>query len=876
MVYRVYVSKKDEYAGEDKGILQELKSSLGIKELKNVKVYNRYDIEGVDEETFKVAVKNIFSEPQVDDVCYSIKIDDNVFATELLPGQFDQRADSAQQCVQFVTGGERPTVKYARVIKLFGKINSQDKSRIQSHLINPVESRIAALQMPTTLETIQPIPEKTPVIGGFIQMKTADFEGFIKEYSLAMDADDLQYCQNYFKGEEKRNPTLTELKMIDTYWSDHCRHTTFMTNIDKVDIEHSAVKRSYEKYLNIKKELYPNRENSLTLMDLATVGAKYLKRTGRLKNLDESEEINACSVKIDVQMEDGKKEKWLLMFKNETHNHPTEIEPFGGAATCLGGAIRDPLSGRSYVYQAMRVTGAANPLAPLSQTLNGKLPQSKICQTAAAGYSSYGNQIGLATGHVAEIYHPNYVAKRMEVGAVIGAVPAKNVVRTQPVCTDVIILLGGATGRDGCGGATGSSKAHDLSSLETCGAEVQKGNAPEERKIQRLFRDPQVTKMIKRCNDFGAGGVSVAIGELADSLLINLDVLPKKYDGLTATELAISESQERMAVVVSAKNADKFIKYAEKENLSAVLVAEVTDSGRLEMLFEGEKIVNLSRDFLNSAGAAKFAKVKVEEDFLQTNIPQCPIDIAWENMISDLNVSSQRGLIERFDSTVGGATVLMPFGGKNQSTPSQAMAAMIPTLNKKAQTASIMAYGFDPYLAEQSPYYSAYYAVISSISKLIAAGGDVKNAWLSFQEYFERLRKEPLRWGRPFSALLGAFEAQLATGIGAIGGKDSMSGSFEDIDVPPTLISFVAGVTDVKNIISPEFKKAGNNVYFIKPQLDDNGLYNTGSLNETFAKVQKAIKDKKVISAWAVGFGGVAEAVTKMCFGNKIGIKIEP
>ncbi|MEG1782882.1 MAG: AIR synthase-related protein, partial [Oscillospiraceae bacterium] len=563
-------------------------------------------------------------------------------------------------------------------------------------------------------------------------------------------------------------------------------------------------------------------------------------------------------------------------FKNETHNHPTEIEPFGGAATCLGGAIRDPLSGRSYVYQAMRVTGAANPLAPLSETLNGKLPQSKICQTAAAGYSSYGNQIGLATGHVAEIYHPNYVAKRMEVGAVIGAVPAKNVVRTQPVCTDVIILLGGATGRDGCGGATGSSKAHDLSSLETCGAEVQKGNAPEERKIQRLFRDPQVTKMIKRCNDFGAGGVSVAIGELADSLLINLDVLPKKYDGLTATELAISESQERMAVVVSAKNADKFIKYAEKENLSAVLVAEVTDSGRLEMLFEGEKIVNLSRDFLNSAGAAKFAKVKVEEDFLQQNIPQCPIDIAWENMISDLNVSSQRGLIERFDSTVGGATVLMPFGGKNQSTPSQAMAAMIPTLNKKAQTASIMAYGFDPYLAEQSPYYSAYYAVISSISKLIAAGGDVKNAWLSFQEYFERLRKEPLRWGRPFSALLGAFEAQLATGIGAIGGKDSMSGSFEDIDVPPTLISFVAGVTDVKNIISPEFKKAGNNVYFIKPQLEDNGLYNTDSLNETFAKVQKAIKDKKVISAWAVGFGGVAEAVTKMCFGNKIGIKIEP
>ncbi len=876
MVYRVYVSKKEEFAGEDRGMFNDLKTSLGIKGLRKVKIYNRYDIEGVDKETFETAVASIFSEPQVDDVAYSIKLTENTFAIELLPGQFDQRADSAQQCVQFVTGGERPTVKYARVIKLFGHVTADELKAIQKHIINPVESRLASLEKPKTLETIYPQPEKTPVLTGFTAMEKSDFEGFIAEYGLAMDADDLAYCLDYFKNEEKRDPTLTELKMIDTYWSDHCRHTTFNTILDEVTIEHEAVKASYEKYLAIKEELYPNKNRPLTLMDLATVGAKYLKRTGKLKNLDESEEINACSVKINVKLDNGKTEKWLLMFKNETHNHPTEIEPFGGAATCLGGAIRDPLSGRSYVYQAMRLTGAGNPLAPLSETLTGKLPQSKICQTAAAGYSSYGNQIGLATGHVAEVYHPGYVAKRMEVGAVMGAAPAKNVVRKTPAEGDVVILLGGATGRDGCGGATGSSKAHNVSSLEECGAEVQKGNAPEERKIQRLFRDSEVTRMIKRCNDFGAGGVSVAIGELADSLSINLDVVPKKYEGLTGTELAISESQERMAVVVSAANANKFIKKAEAENLSAVKVATVTDTGRLEMFFEGEKIVDLSREFLNSAGAVKFAQAKVTADSLNEEIKVDDIEKTWTDLMSDLNVASQRGLVERFDSTIGSATVLMPYGGKYQATPAQAMSATIPTLGSLTSTASLMAWGFDPYLASQSPYYSAYYAVVSSAAKVVAAGGNLKDMWMSFQEYFERLGKEATRWGKPFAALLGALEAQLALGVGSIGGKDSMSGSFENIDVPPTLISFAAGVADVDNIISPEFKAAGHHVYFLAPEKNANGLYNEASLMDVFNKVTKLIKDKKVVSAWATGFGGVAEAVTKMAFGNHIGIKIEP
>lgn len=878
MVYRVYVSKKREFAGEEKALSNDIKQSLKIDTLRKIKIYNRYDVEGVDKETFEKAVLNIFSEPQVDDVTYSIKADENTFAVELLPGQFDQRADSAQQCIQFVTGGKRPIVKYAKVYKLFGYVTENEMKEIQKHIINPVESRIASLEKPKTLETIYPHPEKTPIIENFTEIPVKEFDEFISNYGLAMDADDLKFCQDYFKNEEKRNPTLTELKLIDTYWSDHCRHTTFNTVLDEITIENPVVEESYKKYLKIKEELYPNKNRPVTLMDLATVGAKYLKRTGKLKNLDESEEINACSVKINVKTEDGNTEKWLLMFKNETHNHPTEIEPFGGAATCLGGAIRDPLSGRSYVYQAMRLTGAANPLTPLNETLEGKLPQSKICQTAAAGYSSYGNQIGLATGHVAEVYHPGFVAKRMEVGAVMGAAPAKNVVRKVPEAGDVIILLGGATGRDGCGGATGSSKAHSVSSLETCGAEVQKGNAPEERKIQRLFRDPSVTKMIKRCNDFGAGGVSVAIGELADSLEINLDVVPKKYEGLTATELAISESQERMAVVVSKANANKFIKKANAENLSAVKVATVTDTGRLIMLFEDEKVVNLSREFLNSAGATKFAQAEVLDDKKienKTSNDDLDIEKRFINLMSDINIASQRGLVERFDATIGASTVLMPYGGKYQMTPAQVMSAKIPVLNNTSETASLMSWGYDPYLASESPYFGAYYAVVSSTAKLIAAGGNLKNMWYSFQEYFEKLGKDKLRWGKPFSALLGALEAQLALGVASIGGKDSMSGTFEHIDVPPTLISFAAGVADVDNIISPEFKKPGNSLYMLTAEKDSNGLYNPDKLVELFNKVTKLIKDKKVVSAWAIGFGGVAEGLVKMSMGNKIGVKIE-
>ena len=875
MVYRVYVSKKPEYAGEDARLFRDLKNSLGISGLRKVKIYNRYDVEGVTKEVFDRAVTNIFSEPQVDDVTFSVKTDENTFATELLPGQFDQRADSAEQCIQFVTRGERPTVKYARVIKLYGNVSPRELDKIKKHVINPVESRLASLDKPKTLETIYPVPDKTPTIRGFCEMKDSDCDKFIAEYGLAMDADDLKFCRGYFADEEHRDPTLTELRLIDTYWSDHCRHTTFNTVLNEITIEHPAVKKSFDKYLSMRKELYRGREKPITLMNLATIGAKYLKAHGKLAALDESEEINACSVKINVKMTDGTSEKWLLMFKNETHNHPTEIEPFGGAATCLGGAIRDPLSGRSYVYQAMRLTGAGNPLAPLSETLEGKLPQSKICQTAANGYSSYGNQIGLATGHVAEIYHPGYVAKRMEVGTVIGAAPAKNVVRKTPAKGDVIFLLGGATGRDGMGGATGSSKAHNTQSLESCGAEVQKGNAPEERKLQRLFRDPKVTKMIKRCNDFGAGGVSVAIGELADSLRINLSAVPKKYEGLSATELAISESQERMAVVIAAKDAKKFIARAEKENLSAVRVAEVTDTGRLEMFFEGEQVVSLSREFLNSAGAVKYADVAVAEDRAEFAPVGGSLKDKWTAVMTDMNVASQRGLVEKFDSSIGAGTVLMPYGGKYQSTPAQVMAAKIPVLGKDTTTVSLMSWGFDPYIARMSPYYSAYYAVVSSVAKTVAAGGDMKNMWMSFQEFFEKLGKDKNRWGKPFSALLGALEAQLLFDIAAIGGKDSMSGSFNDIDVPPTLISFVAGVRDAENVISPEFKKSGSYIYFVMPQKNADGLFDADSIISTYKKIQKLIKDKKIISAYATGFGGISEAVSKMAFGNHIGASLK-
>ena len=871
MVYRVYVSKKTEYAGEDRSLFNDLKSSLGIKGLRKVKVYNRYDIEGVDKETFETAVQTIFSEPQVDDVTYSIKIDDNTFATELLPGQFDQRADSAQQCVQFVTGGNRPTVKYARVIKLYGHVTKEELEKIQKHIINPVESRLASLEKPKTLETIYPLPEKTPVIEGFVDMDKAAFGEFIKQYGLAMDADDLAFCQDYFKDQEKRNPTLTELRMIDTYWSDHCRHTTFNTILDEVTIEHEAVKASYEKYLAIKEELYPNKNRPLTLMDLATVGAKYLKRTGKLKNLDESEEINACSVKINVKLDDGSSEKWLLMFKNETHNHPTEIEPFGGAATCLGGAIRDPLSGRSYVYQAMRLTGAGNPLAPLSETLEGKLPQSKICQTAAAGYSSYGNQIGLATGLVDEIYHDGYVAKRLEIGAVVAAAPAENVRRERPEDGDIIILLGGRTGRDGCGGATGSSKSHTLASLESCGAEVQKGNAPEERKLQRLFRNKEASLLIKRCNDFGAGGVSVAIGELADGIKIDLNAVPKKYDGLDGTELAISESQERMAVVVEAENVEKFIKLANSENLEATVVAVVQADPRLVMTWNDVEIVNISREFLNSNGAEKHIDITPNNTVDYNKPAENDFVKAYTELAEDLNICSKRGLSERFDSTIGAGTVLMPFGGKNQLTPIQAMVNKVSVETKHTNTCSVMAYGYNPFVSEKSPYHGAYLAVVESVSKLIAAGSKFEDVYLTFQEYFEKPLKDGKRWGKPLSALLGAFMAQKDYEIAAIGGKDSMSGSFENVDVPPTLVSFAVTTENVDNIISPEFKKVGNKVLLVKPEYTNENLPDVKSQKKLFDTVNKLIADKKVVAAYTPAYGGVAEAIMKMSFGNSIG-----
>ncbi len=868
MIFRVYVSKKDQYTLEENALLADINNNLFIKELENIKIYKRYDVSNINEQDFKRCINGVFSEPQIDDVFDEIDLSGNTFAVEYLPGQFDQRSDSASQCIQFVTGGVRPNVRSAKVYKLFGDISNEQIEKIKSYIINPVESRLASLEI-QEFEQYDEKPEKTPIMEGFIDLDAEGLENFIKENKLAMDVYDAKFCQNYFKNEERRNPTLTELKMIDTYWSDHCRHTTFMTHIEDVDIEHEAVKASYEKYLNVREELYKNGNRPITLMDLATIGGRFLKKTGKLKNIDESEEINACSVKINVLTDDGKSEKWLLMFKNETHNHPTEIEPFGGAATCLGGAIRDPLSGRSYVYQAMRVTGAGNPLNPIDQTIKGKLPQIKICQTAAAGYSSYGNQIGIATGHVSEIYHNNFVAKRMEVGAVIGAVPAKNVIRKTPKAGDVVILVGGATGRDGCGGATGSSKTHDLSSLSSCGAEVQKGNAPEERKLQRLFRNSEVTKLIKRCNDFGAGGVSVAIGELADGLDINLDAIPKKYEGLSGTELAISESQERMAVVVAKSNVKAFIKAAEQENLRAVAVAAVTDKNRLEMTWQGNKIVSICRDFLNSAGAVKKTAVCIKQDSVSENIEQ-----NWEQVIGSLNVASQRGLIEQFDSTIGASTVLMPFGGKRQLTPTQAMVSLIPVLGKQTSTCSVMAYGYDPYLAMQSPYYGAYYAVVSSVAKVIGCGGSIKNIWLSFQEYFERLKDDRAKWGKPFSALLGAFAAQLMLEIGSIGGKDSMSGSFEDLDVPPTLISFAVSVSDAENIISPEFKKAGTNIYLIEPKKQANGLLDAYSLKNVFKNTEKAIKEKRIISAYAIGQGGVCEAITKMCFGNAIGAKL--
>lgn len=875
-VYRIYVEKKPEFAVEANSTLSDIKSALGMEALSGIRVINRYDAEGLSEEDFNLAAPIVFSEPAVD-VSYphlpAIDRTDRIFAIEYLPGQFDQRADSCAQCISLLTGGTRPVVKSARIIITSGNITDEEFDKIKSYMINPVESREASLRRVETLDVKYDIPTAVDSVDGFIYSNDEDLKNILDSMALAMDFDDIKFCRDYFRDCEKRNPTVTEIRMIDTYWSDHCRHTTFGTIIDGVSIDADYIKDTFIKYLEAREKLYGGRKDKpVTLMDVAVIGAKQLKSEGRLKDLDESEEINACSVKIKVDV-DGDEQDWLLMFKNETHNHPTEIEPFGGAATCLGGAIRDPLSGRSYVYQAMRVTGAANPLVPVEDTLAGKLPQRKITVGAANGYSSYGNQIGLATGHVNEIYHPGYVAKRMEIGAVIGAAPAENVRREAPVPGDVVILLGGKTGRDGCGGATGSSKSHTLESLESCGAEVQKGNAPEERKLQRLFRNPDVTRMIKRCNDFGAGGVSVAIGELTDGLMINLDLVPKKYDGLDGTELAISESQERMAVVVAKEDAEKFMAEANKENLEATLVAVVTQEPRLRMTWNGNTIVDLSREFLNSNGAEKHTEVKIEKPIFNSGEKIDDTADKWESMITNLNVCSQKGLVERFDSTIGAGTVLMPYGGKYQNTPTQAMAAKIPVLKGETSTTSLMGWGFDPYLSSQSPYHGAMQAVIHSIAKIVATGGTYERCWLTFQEYFERTKNDPKRWGKPLAALLGAYKAQIELGCGSIGGKDSMSGTFENIDVPPTLVSFAVSVTNAEKVVSQEFKKAGSKVIYIAPSYDENGLPDFNSVKAVFEKTEKLIDEGKVLSSWAVSFGGISEAIAKMSFGNKIGFK---
>ena len=875
MVYRIYVEKKPQFAVDGGAVLADLNVALGIKTVENVRIINRYDCEKLPKENFEAAVPTVFSEPPVDEVYYELPkpaADERMFAVEFLPGQFDQRADSAAQCIQMLCPGERPVVKYAKIYVLKGKISDDEFARIKHYLINAVESRECGFDKYDTLEVKYTIPTSVETLTGFINKTDAELADFVVHYGLAMDNDDIKFCQDYFKSEH-RDPTITEIRMIDTYWSDHCRHTTFGTIIDNADIKPSYIADTYAEYKADRHEL--GRDNKpLCLMDIATLAAKKLKKDGILKDLDESEEINACSVRIKVDV-DGRDEDWLLMFKNETHNHPTEIEPFGGAATCLGGAIRDPLSGRTYVYQAMRVTGASDPLLPVEKTIKGKLPPRKITTTAAAGYSSYGNQIGLATGHVAEIYHPGYMAKRMEIGAVIGAAPAENVRRERPAPGDIIILLGGRTGRDGCGGATGSSKAHSIQSLDTCGAEVQKGNAPEERKLQRLFRNPDATKLIKRCNDFGAGGVSVAIGELADGLEIDLNAVPKKYDGLDGTELAISESQERMAVVVAPEDADKFRALASKENLESTPVAVVKSEPRLRMNWNGRTIVDISREFLNSNGAEKHTDVAVPDVKVSYSTGRKNTSADWEGMVTDLNICSQRGLVQRFDSTIGGATVLMPFSGKTQQTPVQAMAAKLPVLNAKTDTTSIMAWGFDPAVSIQSPYHGAVCAVVESIAKVVAAGGTYEHCWLTFQEYFERTQGKPERWGKPFAALLGAYRAQLEMGCGAIGGKDSMSGTFEHIDVPPTLVSFAVSTAKAPDVISAEFKAAGHKIGYIAPKYDENGLPVFDSVKEVFRTVEKLIKDKKAVSVWSIAHGGVAEGIFKMSLGNQIGAKLD-
>jgi len=878
-IYRVFSEKKKGFDVEAASVFKDIKDNLRIEALNELRMLVRYDICGVDEDTLKKAKQTILSEPQVDTVYDSVDLSAyKVFAIELLPGQFDQRADSAAQCIQILTTGEKPLVRAARVYAVNSEVSDCDLAEIKKYLINPVESREASLEMPKTLEMELPTPKPVERVKGFIDLDEEGLKKFLSDNGFAFDLSDIKFCQNYFKNDEKRDPTVTELKMIDTYWSDHCRHTTFATELKNVEINDEVVKKAFDLYLEAREKVYAGRTpKDMCFMDIATIATKELKLKGVLKNLDESEEINACSIEVDVDV-DGKIEKWLVMFKNETHNHPTEIEPFGGAATCLGGAIRDPLSGRSYVYQAMRVTGSGDPRASLSETLKGKLPQRKISKTAAAGYSSYGNQIGLATGLVREIYDESYKAKRLEIGAVVGAAPKKNVIREVPEPTDVVILLGGRTGRDGCGGATGSSKAHTDKSLESCGAEVQKGNPPEERKLQRLFRKSEVTRLIRRCNDFGAGGVSVAIGELADGLLINLDKVPKKYAGLDGTELAISESQERMAVVVRKDDAEKMIEEASKENIEATVVAEVTEEKRLRLFWQGDKIVDISREFLNSNGGRRETDILIKKNECKNIFDSINVDseknfeAKFKKLLSNLNVCLQKGLGEMFDSTIGAGTVLMPFGGKYELTPQESMAAKIPMEKGETKTATVMSYGYDNEMAKKSPFYSGVYAIIHSIAKVVATGCDISKVYLTLQEYFKKLGLDSERWGEPMQALLGAFLAQEKLNIAAIGGKDSMSGSFNDMDVVPTLVSFAIAPASTDEIISNEFKKAGSKVVLLKNKKDE-FLPDFEHFTAISKKVYELIADKKAYAAYAVSMGGVAEAVLKMCFGNKLGFE---
>lgn len=901
MVKRIYVEKKPEFSVEAKGLLKDLKESLLLENLEDLKMVNRYDVEGINDEIFEKAKNTVFSEPQVDECFeeeYPFAKEDKIFGVEYLPGQFDQRANSLSECLQILTEGERPLAKSAKIYVIKGKISTEDLEKIKKYIINPVDSRECTLEKLKTVKDEHPEPKDVAIVEGFIHMTDEDSKKFYDKYGFAMDIEDLKFCQKYFRDVEKRDPTMTEMKMIDTYWSDHCRHTTFLSKLDKVEIDWDLANKIYEDYKKSREYVYDGKKaKDICLMDVATIAVKELKKKGMLKDLDESEEINACSIQAEILV-DGKPEEYLIMFKNETHNHPTEIEPFGGAATCLGGAIRDPLSGRVYVYQAMRVTGCGDPRTSVKDTLPNKLPQRKLTNEAARGYSSYGNQIGLATGQVAEIYHPGYVAKRLEIGALVGAAPKKNVIRKVPEPGDVVVLLGGRTGRDGCGGATGSSKAHNSASLTTCGAEVQKGNAPEERKIQRLFRNSEVTTLIKRCNDFGAGGVSVAIGELADGLEINLDKVPKKYEGLDGTELAISESQERMAVVIEEKDVEKFQKLAEAENIESTVVAKVTKEPRMKMYWRGKLIVDLSREFLNTNGTVKIANAKIEapkglaeyfalgkrgqppfsqktSNCIKTNGKNCLKTKLWKDTISDLNCCSQKGLVERFDSSIGAGTVLMPFGGKYQLTPTEAMCARIPTLNGYTNSGTIMSFGYDPYLSEISPLHGAAFAVIDSLTKYVACGGDYKKAWFTFQEYFEKLREEPTRWGKPLAALLGAYLVQEKLGLASIGGKDSMSGSYNELDVPPTLTSFCIGVVDTNKVVSNEFKKSNSNVYMLKTKITEEFLPDFDDLKENYELVHKLIEDDKAISVATVRQFGIADTITKMCIGNKIGFEFK-